>query len=62
MEITCMIRYGTKAPAQNKEIFNKMKDTNLEKYGCEFIFGNKTLNEKGMETEDFIHLKTYRLQ
>ena len=33
VEATCMEKFGTKAPAQNKDVLLKMEQTNLQRYG-----------------------------
>lgn len=43
---TNLERYGTVAPAQNKDVLDKMKQTNLERYGVETVGANKDFQEK----------------
>ena len=31
---TCLSKFGVESPLQNKEIMNKVRSTNLERYGC----------------------------
>lgn len=45
-EKTNLEKYGTKAPAQNKEVLEKMKKSNLEKYGVEFQVQAEDFEEK----------------
>lgn len=45
-EKTNMAKYGTKAPAQNKDVLNRMKETNLERYGVEFQVQARDFEEK----------------
>jgi len=39
-------KYGVNNPAQVKEIYDKIKNTNLERYGCTCTLQNKTIIEK----------------
>ena len=45
-EKTNLEKYGTKYPAQSKEIQEKMKQTNLERYGCEYVTQYDEIKEK----------------
>jgi len=49
-EETNLKKYGTKAPAQNKDVLEKMKKTNLEKYGVEFQVQSEDFEEKRKKT------------
>lgn len=49
-EKTSLERYGTKYPAQSKQIQEKMKQTNLLKYGTEYASQNGAIKEKIKDT------------
>lgn len=49
-EITCVNKYGVKNPAQVKEVQNKIKETNMSKYGGPAPYCNKTIQQKGEAT------------
>jgi hypothetical protein len=50
VEQTNIERYGVKAPAQNKEVFQKMKDTMLNTYGVENAGQSLEIQEKVKKT------------
>ena len=57
-EETCMQKYGVKNPVQNKEIWDKIKQTNKERYGVEFPNQNREIFDKGFKIR--IQTKQYK--
>ena len=49
-------------PLKNKEILEKMKQTNIERYGCEFVSQNKEIMEKMKENNMEKYGFNYTLQ
>ena len=47
---TCFVKYGVSAPAKNKEIYDKVKKTNKEKYGNECVFRSEYGRKKSEKT------------
>ena len=47
---TCLEKYGSENPMQNKDIREKVKKTCLEKYGSESPMQNKDIREKHKQT------------
>lgn len=45
-----MDKYGVDAPLKNKDVLNKMKQTNLERYGYENPMQNKDIQQKAINT------------
>lgn len=45
-EKTCLEKYGVKSPSQNKEVYEKIKQTNMNKYGCTSPIQNQQIKEK----------------
>jgi hypothetical protein len=41
-----MKNLGVEYPSQNKEVMDKMKKTNIERYGCEYSAQNVEVAEK----------------
>lgn len=50
MEEASLKKYGTKNPAQSKEVQNKMKNTCKERYGTENIFASEVGKQKIKES------------
>ncbi len=48
---TNLKKYGTKAPAQNKEVLEKMKKTTLERFGVENVFKDKDKIKKSVKAK-----------
>ena len=46
VEETCLEKFGTKAPAQNRLVLYKMEQTNLKKYGVKNAMQNDDIAEK----------------
>lgn len=46
VEKTCLEKFGTKAPAQNRSVVYKMEQTNLRRYGVKNAMQNKNIAEK----------------
>lgn len=57
-DTTNLIRYGGKAPLQNKEILKKTKKTCLERYGSESVGASKLIQDKVRQT----NLKKYGVE
>lgn len=49
-ENTCEIKYGVTHVSKNKAIFNKIKETNLKKYGNSCTLQAKSIKEKALNT------------
>lgn len=47
---TCLKKYGSRSSLGNKEIREKAKKTNIEKYGTEFVTRNAEIKKKTAET------------
>lgn len=45
-KISMLKKYGVEYPLQSKEVREKIKETNLNKYGSNSILGNKEFREK----------------
>ena len=43
-------KYGVKYTAQSPELFEKMKNSNIKKYGVENPLSNKNINNKCKQT------------
>jgi len=48
---TNLKKYGTKAPAQNKEVLEKMKKTTLERFGVDNVFKDKEKIKKAVQAK-----------
>lgn len=46
----CQIKYGCNHPSQSKKVQDKIKQTNLEKYGVEYAIASNTAREKSKQT------------
>ena len=44
--ISMLKKYGVEYPLQSKEVREKIKETNQNRYGCNSILGNKEFREK----------------
>lgn len=49
VEKTCLEKFGTKAPAQNRSVVYKMEQTNLRRYGVKNAMQNKNIAKKSHE-------------
>ena len=58
--ITMLRKYGVEYPLQSKEVREKIKETNLKKYGSNSILGNKEFREKYDINNNFQKLEVRR--